>query len=85
MKKIYEYRPEDDTGLDSAPAINRCALSVADVSSFGGSLKQYEVSIDPERLRSYNLSIAELFDALGKNNQNTGGAYIDKQPNACSS
>jgi heavy metal efflux system protein len=55
---------------------------VADVSSFGGSLKQYEVAIDPDRLRSYNLSIAELFDALGKNNQNTGGAYIDKQPNA---
>ncbi|MBO9572945.1 MAG: efflux RND transporter permease subunit, partial [Chitinophagaceae bacterium] len=55
---------------------------VADVSSFGGSLKQYEVAIDPERLRSYNLSIADLFDALGKNNQNTGGAYIDKRPNS---
>ncbi len=55
---------------------------VADVSSFGGALKQYEVAFNPDRLRSYNLSIAELFDALAKNNQNTGGAYIDKQPNA---
>lgn len=55
---------------------------VADVASFGGYLKQYEISIDPDKLRSYGLSIAQLFDALEKNNQNTGGAYIDKKPNA---
>jgi cobalt-zinc-cadmium resistance protein CzcA len=55
---------------------------VADVSSFGGFLKQYEVALDPDKLRSYNLSIADVFTALEKNNQNTGGAYIDKKPNA---
>lgn len=55
---------------------------VADVASFGGYLKQYEIAIDPDRLRSYNLSVADLFTALEKNNQNTGGAYIDKKPNA---
>ncbi|MBI1286268.1 MAG: CusA/CzcA family heavy metal efflux RND transporter [Flavobacteriales bacterium] len=55
---------------------------VADVSSFGGALKQYEIAIDPEKLRSMNVSISEVFSALEKNNQNTGGAYIDKQPNA---
>lgn len=55
---------------------------VADVASFGGYLKQYEISIDPDKLRSYGLSMAQLFDALEKNNQNTGGAYIDKKPNA---
>lgn len=55
---------------------------VAEVASFGGLLKQYEISIDPERLRSYNLGIADLFTALEKNNHNTGGAYIDKKPNA---
>jgi heavy metal efflux system protein len=55
---------------------------VADVSSFGGYLKQYEISIDPDKLRSYNLSIADVFTALQRNNQNTGGAYIDKKPNA---
>ncbi len=55
---------------------------VADVSSFGGLLKQYEIAIDPDRLRSYGLSIADLFTALSRNNQNTGGAYIDKKPNA---
>ncbi|PZR28411.1 MAG: CusA/CzcA family heavy metal efflux RND transporter, partial [Azospira oryzae] len=55
---------------------------VADVSSFGGFLKQYEVALDPDKLRSYNLSITDVFTALERNNQNTGGAYIDKKPNA---
>lgn len=55
---------------------------VADVASFGGYLKQYEIALNPDKLRSYNLSIADIFTALEKNNQNTGGAYIDKKPNA---
>lgn len=55
---------------------------IADVASFGGYLKQYEIAIDPDKLRSYNLSIPDLFTALEKNNQNTGGAYIDKKPTA---
>ena len=55
---------------------------VADVSSFGGYLKQYEVAIKPELLRSMNLTISDVFTALEQNNQNAGGAYIDKRPNA---
>lgn len=55
---------------------------VADVASFGGYLQQYEIALNPEKLRSMNLSIADVFEALEKNNQNTGGAYIDKNPNA---
>lgn len=55
---------------------------VADVSSFGGFLKQYEIAINPDRLRSYGLSINDLFTALQRNNQNTGGSYIDKKPTA---
>lgn len=51
---------------------------VADVSGFGGNLKQYEVAIKPEVLRSFNISITDLFRALEENNGNTGGAYIDK-------
>lgn len=53
---------------------------VADVSSFGGYLKQYQVAIDPARLKSYGLTIADVFTALENNNQNTGGSYIDKGP-----
>ena len=55
---------------------------VAEVNSFGGYLKQYEVAIDPSRLRAMGVSISDIFEALEKNNQNTGGAYIDKKPNA---
>ena len=55
---------------------------VADVSSLGGYLKQYEVAVNPDKLRSMNVSLAEIFSALEKNNENTGGAYIEKKPNA---
>jgi len=53
---------------------------VAEVSSFGGKLKQYEIAVRQEQLKSYGLSISDIFDALEKNNENTGGAYIEKGP-----
>ncbi len=53
---------------------------VAEVSSFGGKLKQYEIAIDPSKLNAYNISIADVFTAVEKNNQNIGGAYIEKGP-----
>ncbi len=55
---------------------------VVEVSSFGGMLKQYEVAIDPERLRSMNLSVSEVFMALQENNSNSGGSYIEKGTDA---
>ena len=51
---------------------------VAEVSSFGGKLKQYSIEVDPNKLLSYNITIADIFKALESNNQNTGGAYIEK-------
>ena len=57
---------------------------VADVSSFGGLLKQYEVSLDPERLRSVNVTVDQVYQAVSRNNQNTGGAYLDRNPTAYS-
>ena len=54
---------------------------VVDVSSFGGKLKQYEVSVKPERLAAMGLTLIDVYDALQKNNSNTGGSYIDKGPN----
>lgn len=53
---------------------------VADVSSFGGQLKQYEIAVRPEQLKANGITITDVFDALEKNNQNTGGAYIEKGP-----
>lgn len=55
---------------------------IAEVNSFGGFLKQYEIALNINQTRSYNISIADIFSALEKNNQNTGGSYIDKKPNA---
>ncbi len=53
---------------------------VADVSSFGGNLKQYEIAVEPNKLKANNITINQVFEALEKNNQNTGGAYIEKGP-----
>ncbi len=53
---------------------------VAEVSSFGGKLKQYEISIDLQKLQSLNLTIDDVFNSLASNNQNTGGSYIEKGP-----
>jgi cobalt-zinc-cadmium resistance protein CzcA len=57
-------------------------FGIAEINSFGGELKQYEVAVDPQRLRAMGVTIPEIFRALELNNENTGGAYIDKRPNA---
>ena len=53
---------------------------IVEISSFGGYLKQYEVSINPRTLVGMNISITEIFDALERNNENSGGSYIEKGP-----
>ena len=55
---------------------------VADVASYGGYLKQYEIAINIDKLKNFNLSVGDIFSSLEKNNQNTGGSYIDNKPNA---
>ena len=57
-------------------------IGVADINSYGGFVKQYEIAVNPERLRGMNLTLNDIFVALEKNNENTGSAYIDKKPNA---
>jgi cobalt-zinc-cadmium resistance protein CzcA len=51
---------------------------VVEVNTWGGHLKQYEVAINPEKLRSLNISIIDAFSALEKNNSIAGGGYIEK-------
>jgi heavy metal efflux system protein len=55
---------------------------VADINSYGGFVKQYEIAVNPERLRGMRLTLSDIFTALERNNENTGSAYIDKKPNA---
>ena len=92
LGEIYQYvvRPKpgyenkyDETKLRTIQdwIVRRQLLGVkgvAEVSSFGGKLKQYEIAVNPNKLQSYNITINDVFSALEKNNQNTGGAYIEK-------
>jgi len=55
---------------------------VADISSFGGYKKEYHARIRPERLRAFNVTIEEMYNALKEGNNNTGGAYIEKDKRA---
>lgn len=55
---------------------------VIEVNTLGGFLKQYEVAINPEDLRAANITINEVLEALEKSNENTGGAYIEKNANS---
>jgi cobalt-zinc-cadmium resistance protein CzcA len=92
LGEIYQYvvRPEKgyETKYDAMELrtiqdwiVRRQLLGVpgvAEVSSFGGKLKQYSIEIDPNKLFSYGITVNDVFTALEKNNQNTGGAYIEK-------
>ncbi|MFK7920396.1 MAG: efflux RND transporter permease subunit [Bacteroidia bacterium] len=55
---------------------------IVETSSFGGFVKQYEVSVMPSRLRALDLTLNEVYDALEANNANTGGSYIEKDQQA---
>jgi len=55
---------------------------VVEVNAAGGFVKQYEVAINPDRLKSFGITMGEVFEALKNNNANTGGAYIEKNHQA---
>ena len=57
-------------------------VGLAEVSGWGGYVKQYEVALDNDRLNSLGITIPQVFEALQKNNENTGGSYIEQQHNA---
>src|SRR5262245_62104112 len=52
---------------------------VADVTPFGGLIKQYQIEVDPLALSRYDLSIAQIAQAVNANNQNAGGALLDNR------
>ncbi|WP_433812554.1 efflux RND transporter permease subunit [Flavobacterium johnsoniae] len=51
---------------------------IADVTTFGGPLKQFHIITSPEKLRKYNLTLQNVMDAVDANNQNTGGNIIER-------
>ncbi|MFZ4726311.1 MAG: efflux RND transporter permease subunit, partial [Paludibacter sp.] len=96
LGEIFQYRLAVDKGLEEKYnpmelrtiqdwIVRREMLGtpgVADINSYGGFVKQYEIAVNPERLKGMNLTLNDIFEALEKNNENTGSAYIDKKPNA---
>jgi cobalt-zinc-cadmium resistance protein CzcA len=75
-----EYTPTDLRTIQDWIVKRQMTLveGVVEVNSFGGSIKQYEVAINPEKLNAMDVSISEVYNALARNNDNTGGAYIEK-------
>ncbi|MBI3804346.1 MAG: efflux RND transporter permease subunit [Nitrospirae bacterium] len=51
---------------------------VADVVSLGGFIKQYEVELDPLRMKAYHVSLQQVYAALGQGNSNGGGNYLEQ-------
>jgi heavy metal efflux system protein len=58
----------------------RTVPGVVDVIGFGGPIKQYQVLIDPTKLRSYGITLTQVFSALSNGNRNAGGSYIEHGP-----
>lgn len=85
--EIYRYSLKSDTldarelrGIQDWTVERQLKMvpGIADVVSFGGFIKQYQVSVDLEKLKSYNLALQDVFTALGKSNANAGGSYIEQ-------
>ena len=79
-----EYSPTDLRTIQDWIVRRQMAMvpGVVEVNGVGGMIKQYEVAIDPDELRAIGLTISDVFSALKNNNENTGGAYIEKNHQA---
>ncbi|OLB98145.1 MAG: hypothetical protein AUH30_08765, partial [Candidatus Rokubacteria bacterium 13_1_40CM_68_15] len=85
ISEVYRYTLESKTmPLVEVKALQDWVLErefrkvpgVADVISWGGGIKQYQITVDPGRLRAYNLTLKQVFDAVTANNANAGGSYL---------
>ncbi|MFK7808695.1 MAG: efflux RND transporter permease subunit, partial [Saprospiraceae bacterium] len=96
LGEIYQYTVSADAGYEEVHDIMDLrsfqdwiiapqllgTKGVAEVNTLGGILKEYEVAVNPFKMKSMGVTMTEVFEALENNNENTGGAYIDKKPNA---
>jgi heavy metal efflux system protein len=85
--EIYRYRLRGD-GLSATELRSiqdwvvgrnlKMLPGVADVVSFGGFIKQYEVTVNTARMKSYNVTLQQVFTALGRGNANAGGSFLEQ-------
>ncbi|HBU45265.1 MAG TPA: CusA/CzcA family heavy metal efflux RND transporter, partial [Porphyromonadaceae bacterium] len=92
LGEIYQYILDEKPGYENRYSITdlrtiqdwivKRQLSgipgVVEVNTWGGFLKQYEIAVNPELIRSQGITLMEVFDAIDKNNNITGGSYIEK-------
>ncbi|MEL4295546.1 efflux RND transporter permease subunit [Shewanella xiamenensis] len=90
LGQIYQYilRADPSAGINAAElrSLNDYLVKlilmpvggVTDVLSFGGEVRQYQVQVDPNKLRAYGLSMAQVSEALESNNRNAGGWFMDQ-------
>ena len=85
---IFQYALVDESGRQSSADLRafqdwslryrlQAVPGVAEVASFGGFVKQYQVTVDPNRLRAYGLSITDVADAVRRSNQEVGGRLLE--------
>lgn len=85
---VYEYALVDRTGsydLGQLRALNdwflkfelKAVPDVSEVASIGGMVRQYQVVVDPDKLRAYGITLAAVKDALAKSNQESGGSVLE--------
>lgn len=96
LGEIYQYVVRPEEGYEEQYPLTELRIiqdwivrrqlsgikGVVEVNTMGGILKQYEVAVEPNLLKSIGISITDVYDALLKSNENTGGAYIEKNSNA---
>jgi len=85
--ELYRYQLKSDTASPTelrtiqdwtVARYLKLIPGVADVVSRGGFIKQYEVSLDLPKMKSYNVPMQQVFTALGRGNANAGGSYIEQ-------
>jgi Cu(I)/Ag(I) efflux system membrane protein CusA/SilA len=85
---IYEYALVDRTGrmdLSQLRALQdwflkfelKAVPDVSEVASIGGMVRQYQIVLDPDRMRAYNIAHAKVIEAVQKANQETGGSVVE--------
>jgi copper/silver efflux system protein len=85
---VFQYALIDESGRNSSADLRtlqdwnlryrlQSVPGVSEVASFGGFVKQYQVTVDPNQLRSYGLSITDVADAVRKSNQDIGGRLLE--------
>src|SRR5262249_18069903 len=85
--EIYRYRlqgtkasPTELRGLQDWVGARHLKMTagIADVVSFGGFIKQYQVNLHPEQMKAFNITLQQVFTALGRGNANAGGSYLER-------